>query len=371
MDQNKSTTIEEINLLRGFGVLAVIAIHATGYFTEVQSLNTLVVLNLWTDIFSQFAVPLFILISGFVLSKNYRNNFSLKKFYRKRIRSIVPQYILFSLVYTIFNNWAAMRNSPLNTNLVLILKNIWQASASYHLWFFSLIIQFYIIYPMIIKIYDRFKLKGKVELAISLMLMIQVLWLVGTHISYFAAIKSNSFIAYLFYFGMGIYSYDHFDGLKKRFNHLNFLLLTMSLALTIGASSFIIIGLKMGYRYYDIPLYFFIGPEFVYPMLRISTFLFLFKMASKLIRKRSILAKAVYKIGDYSFGIYLIHIFFNQYAIKILKDYNIEYSNWVFYPSVFVVTLVLSYLAVRLISFLPYSYYIIGHRNKIKPYNKT
>jgi len=56
----KPGLIEEIRYLRGFGVLAVIAIHTTGYFTEVKQFNSLVLVNLWTDIFSQFAVPLFI-----------------------------------------------------------------------------------------------------------------------------------------------------------------------------------------------------------------------------------------------------------------------------------------------------------------------
>lgn len=132
----KPDIIEEIGYLRGFGVLAVIAIHTTGYFTEVKQFNSLVLVNLWADIFSQFAVPLFILISGVVLAKNYRESFSLKAFYRKRIRSIIPQYLSFSILYTAFNNWDIMKKSSLDTNVALLLKNIWLADASYHLWFF-------------------------------------------------------------------------------------------------------------------------------------------------------------------------------------------------------------------------------------------
>ena len=131
MDHTELRTIEEINFLRGFGVLAVITIHTTGYFTEIKrSYNTLVLLNLWTDIFSQFAVPLFILISGFVLARNYRNDFSLTKFYKKRIRSIIPQYLIFSVLYTVFNNWVVMQSNPLSLNLSLLLNNIWHSNAS-------------------------------------------------------------------------------------------------------------------------------------------------------------------------------------------------------------------------------------------------
>jgi len=363
MYRAKLRTIEEINYLRGFGVLAVIAIHTTGYFTEIKSYNTLVLLNLWTDIFSQFAVPLFILISGLVLARKYRHDFSLTKFYKKRIRSIIPQYLTFSVLYTVFNNYAAMQSNSLSTNFSLVLNNILHSSASYHLWFFSIIIQFYILYPIIIKIYAFCQRLDRTEFLLAFLLIIQTLWMLGIHTTSFPSIRLN-FMSFVFYFGLGIYSGDHFDQLKKGSNRLTPLFLITSLALTLGVSSFVIIGLTTGYRYNSIPPYFFMGAELIYPVLRISTFLLLFNLAARLAGKKSILAKVVYRIGDYSFGIYLIHIFFNQYAIKLLKNNAIDYNNWVFYPSVLAFTVVFSYLAVRLINYIPYSYYIIGRRNK-------
>jgi len=114
-----------------------------------------------------------------------------------------------------------------------------------------------------------------------------------------------------------------------------------------------------------------LGAELVYPVLRILTFLLLFNLAVSFVGKKNILAKIIYRIGDYSFGIYLIHIFFNQYTIRILKNNAIDYNNWVFYPGVYVVTVFFSYFAVRLISYIPYSYYITGRRNKIKTLQKT
>lgn len=362
MEHTVRRTLGELTFLRGFGVLAVIAIHTTAYFTEIKSYNTLVLLTLWTDIFSQFAVPLFILISGFVLARNYRADFSLTTFYRKRIRSIIPQYLIFSVLYTLFNNWEVMQSNPLSTNLALILTNILHSKASYHLWFFAIIIQFYILYPLIIKIYDFCKHLDKVEFLMASLLIIQTLWMVSIHTATFPFLKLN-FISFLFYFGLGIYACDHFEQLKKASNRLTPLYLITSLALTLGASFFIIIGLTTGYRYNSMPAYFLMGEEFIYPVLRISTFLLFFNLAASLVGKRSILAKVIHRMGDYSFGIYLIHIFFNQYAIRVLQNKAIDYNNWVFYPIVFVVTLVFSYLAVRLISYIPYSYYILGRRN--------
>lgn len=370
MEPSKLGTIEEIIFLRGFAILAVIAIHTTGYFTEMKSYNTLMLLNLWTDIFSQFAVPVFILISGFVLARNYPFDFSLLKFYKKRIRSIIPQYLIFSVLYTVFNNRGAIQSNSLYNNLSLFLNNILHSDASYHLWFFSIIIQFYILYPLIIKIYVFCKRIGRTELLLALLLIIQILWMVGIHSSSFPNIHLN-FISFLFYFGLGIYASDHYEQFKKAGNRLTPIYFIMSLALTLGASFFIIIGLTTGYRYNSIPSYFFMGAELVYPILRLSTFLLFFNLAAYLVGKKSILAKVIYRMGDYSFGIYLIHIFFNQSAITILKNRAIDYNNWIFYPSVFVVTVVFSYIAVRLISYMPYSYYLIGRRNKLYTPKRT
>jgi len=358
--RGKPDRVEEINYLRGFGVLAVMAIHTTGYFTEVKQFNFLVLVNLWTDVFSQFAVPLFILISGFVLAKNYRNDFSLREFYKKRVRSIIPQYILFSVLYTAFNNWVVMQNNSIGTNITLFLIKIWHADASYHLWFFSIIIQFYILYPIIIKIYTLFKRKDRAELLIVLFFITQTLFMVGIHTPYLSGIKLN-FIGFLFYFSLGIYTSDRFDQLKKGFKRQTLVLFTMSIVLTVGSSFFIIIALTTGYRYSSIPSYFFIGSELVHPIFRVITFLLLFNLARNLLEKRrTMLAKMINKMGDYSFGIYLIHIFFNQLTMKILKNHQIGFDNWSFYPIVLGVTIILSYLSVRFISFFPFSYYLIG-----------
>jgi peptidoglycan/LPS O-acetylase OafA/YrhL len=94
--------------------------------------------------------------------------------------------------------------------------------------------------------------------------------------------------------------------------------------------------------------------------LRIVTFLFLWNSAANLARRRNAWAKIMMKLGDYSFGIYLIHLFFNQTTIKVLGNHQIGPNQWTFYPIVFTVTLILSYLGVRLLSFLPFSYYLIG-----------
>ena len=350
----------EIVFLRGFAVLAVITIHTTGYFTEIRDFGPLVLVNMWANVFSQFAVPMFICISAFVLARKYRGKFSLKTFYLKRIRAIIPPYLIFSVLYTLFNFLDVIRQNSPGANLLFLWEKIWRANSSYHLWFFAIIIMFYLFYPLIIKLYDLIKYAARDEFALLFLLVLQVAWMIGVYAV--PEIKVN-FIGYLFYFGLGIYACDHYDSLRRKFTHLTPLLLALALTLTAGVSFFFIAGLTAGYRFYTIPGYYFMGTELIYPVLRPVTFLLMYNLAVALMRKKSLLTRVIYRFGDYSFGIYLIHIFFTQTTIDILKNSSIGYDSWGFYPIVFIASVIISYLAVRLLSFVPYNDYLLGQRS--------
>ncbi|HBP64467.1 MAG TPA: hypothetical protein DD730_09360 [Desulfosporosinus sp.] len=69
----------------------------------------------------------------------------------------------------------------------------------------------------------------------AFLLLIQTVWMVAIHTADFPFPKLN-FISFIFYFGLGIYTCDHFDQLKKGIGHLTPLYLITSLALTMGSS---------------------------------------------------------------------------------------------------------------------------------------
>jgi len=87
--------VDEIVYLRGFAILAVIMIHTAG-------VPTLTLLSLGT--ISHYAIPLFIFISGFVLSHRYTEKIDLQQYFFKRFISIMPQYLIFSFFYILYNN---------------------------------------------------------------------------------------------------------------------------------------------------------------------------------------------------------------------------------------------------------------------------
>src|SRR5208337_421025 len=148
----------EVDLLRGFAVLAVLIQHTSVNFASVYKIDGAVLINAFTYIAAQFAVPLFIVISGLVLSRKYSGDFSLLLFYRQRALSVIPQYLFFSLAYTVF--FAIRYGKSLDMHEVMV--NILTTKGSSHLWFFSILLQLYALYPLIITLYSKVDRSGKI-----------------------------------------------------------------------------------------------------------------------------------------------------------------------------------------------------------------
>ena len=365
----RETHIKEIDYLRGFAILAVLMIHISANFTNLELLNNLMIFNILIDVFAHYAVPLFIFISGFVLSIKYYGLFSLKSFYQKRIKSIIPHYIIFSILYIIF--YSIITNPP---TFILIVFKILTANSSYHLWFFAILIEFYIFYPFIIKIYHDFEKKGKINIFLMLSLFIQVMWtitilLLQTLInnSLFTNLTGRIFIPYLFYFTLGIYFSRNLNYVYKSFKSkkiYSIVLFFISIFLTIIISMFWIKGIIDYNYFYGIPKIYFVIPIIIEVVYYPIIFILLFEISRYLMKRKNIIASSIYLLGKYSFGIYLIHVFFIRIAIKLFGYVNIDFNNWIFYPLLFIITIVLSLFSTYFISYFPYGKLIVGVSNR-------
>lgn len=365
-----NSRVGEIDFLRAFAILAVIAIHTSTNFSKIFNLNPLVIFNLLIDVFSQYGVPLFIFISGFVLSNKYYGPFSVKEFYKKRVISILPQYIIFSILYILF--FAVLSNN-LPSFSEIFLKII-TANSAIHMWFFLTIMGFYIFYPVILYIYSYFDERENLFTFLALSLLIQVAWSIsvliietGGYEPLFIYLAKRIFIPYLFYFVLGIYVsknfhivYAYMESINK-YKVISFLILAL---ITIIISFFWIVGFgyyvkgfdsfySMSTLYFAIPI---ILEVLYYPLI----FFFLFEASRKLMKRENLLTSIFYSLGRYSFGIYLVHFFFITLIIIQLEHFNIYSDNWAFYPILFVGTTLLSLLSVSLMSNLPFSELVFG-----------
>jgi len=106
----KRPKILEMDIVRSIAILAVVLIHTTADATmslPKGSISQIIVFAV--NEASQFAVPVFIFISGIVLFYRYYDSWDFKalawSFYRKRIGSVLIPYLIWSFFYYIFYQW--------------------------------------------------------------------------------------------------------------------------------------------------------------------------------------------------------------------------------------------------------------------------
>lgn len=148
--------IKAIDAIRVISILAVLLIHTTTRTIEAthNNLNSFP----WTLFLNQiarFAVPLFILISGFVLELNYNNHANYWSYLKKRVGRILIPYVFWSLIYYFF---------VYTQNHDSLISVILTGDASYQLYFIPTLAIFYITFPLLHKFYklisNKFVLLG-------------------------------------------------------------------------------------------------------------------------------------------------------------------------------------------------------------------
>src|SRR5581483_7891153 len=101
--QQQKQHIPTIDVLRIISILAVIIIHTTTRTLEINGADIIRVQ--WTLFLNQifrFAVPLFFMISGFVLEVSYPFHASYFTYIKKRINRIFVPYLFWSAIYYFF-----------------------------------------------------------------------------------------------------------------------------------------------------------------------------------------------------------------------------------------------------------------------------
>lgn len=341
----------EIDYLRCFAILAVIAIHTAAALTRVENPTEFCVVNLWQDI-SSFAVPLFICISGFVLYLSYNPN-AKRTFYKKRYQRIIPPYLIFTIIYLIANIFKEYVVSGIFQipSAEVIVNAFLFATSNEHMWFFLIIIELYLFYPIFSAVYQKL-LKNKIDwILLLLAFIVQMAWnMVSGGLFVFvngsAVYLSNKvFLCMIFYFILGMYLSEHYSVVCRILHHIKSVILLGSISVVTAIFAFMTPQV--------LPDGFF---SLVYC---VSAILFLFSVSQNIVK---ISNKNIFvTVGLYSFGIYLIHpLIQGLFGYVIYPLITITPSTWIYYPLVFITTTVLSILGVYLIKKLPYNQYIIG-----------
>lgn len=234
----KPLSYSYLSSLRSYAIIAVLIIHVLwlwgwGVFYNPTTRLPAVIL----DQLFRYCVPLFVTISGYTLMLGYgQGNFPFLKFFSRRILKILPLYLLWSAIYLIqgyilsgqISHIAQLFNQPINLLLLLIKGQVY-----YHLYFVPLIVQLYLLFPIL-----RFFINRQPHITLTLGIIAQTafyLFLVLGKTFHSPDLIFNSdyhqyviFISFLGYFILGMYL------AKFKFQNNRFLTLTTLTGLIVS-----------------------------------------------------------------------------------------------------------------------------------------
>jgi surface polysaccharide O-acyltransferase-like enzyme len=360
---NNPEFFSEVVYLRAIAILAVISIHVSAYFTKMDISNFLTFFYMSVNTFSHFAVPLFVCISGFVLYNKYRGSYSLKIFYKKRLLSVVPQYTIFSALGILFMYADYKSGRFPDFAIKNIIYQYLTGTAYYHLWFFVIIIQLYVLYPLIEKIFSKSLYSYKIFLILIFVLIVQILYQIFFIKDMVLIGAATLFLGYIFYFVLGMYVRSHYFDVKNAImtlSHPYILFLAFLSATILGIwIQFIEYFRSLNQQLTQIYIWIYgIATPLYYTLIFILCLHISLKISTTIPNKITTFIKI---IGNYSFGIYLIHAFIlDVIASLLLPKFGFDMNNWLFYPIVFTFVLSSSLALAYIINKIPYSEYIIG-----------
>ncbi len=332
---------------RGFAVIAVVAIHAvdTAFLWRYSSTGTWNFFSLVTyRQLLNFAVPAFIFISGYWMSKKpVKSLGDYKTFLKRRFSRVLIPYLFWSCLLL---GCGAIRTHHID--ITQIIFKLLMGRASSICFFIIVICQFYIITPLLQYI-------NRKRYGLILVLILNVISLLSAYLSrlyfnYWIPV-SVAFYSWIIFYEIGLLVGNHDN--KKTFipENMRFVILPAILVtLLISAMESMFLLSKYG------SIYFAISPTKYPPFLYSGCIIFGFLFVRKRIK---CWPKFLVTLGSYSFGIYLMHIFVLRYVTGVVQKTNIIYSFWPLYQvTVISITIAICFALISITrKLLPKSFY--------------
>jgi surface polysaccharide O-acyltransferase-like enzyme len=319
---------------RGLAIIAVIAIHTIDTVFPWKS----TAMGGWSLFFVvtyrqllNFAVPAFIFISGYWLSKKPINSLEdYRVFLMKRFSRVLIPYLFWSVILL---GYAAIREHKFDIYQMIFKLLTGRATTIY--FFIMVISQLYIITPLLQ--YINRKRYGLILVIILNVISLLSAYLGRLYFNYWTPVSSAFYSWIIFYeIGLLVGSSDSkkFAAKKVRF----FILPAILVCLLISGLEASILLSRCDNQYFAIaPVKY---SSFLYSVCIIIAFLH--------IRKRlSPRPKFLAALGYYSFGIYLIHIpILNQVANLIQKSSTIYSFQSLYQLTVVLITIAICFILI-------------------------
>lgn len=351
--KSKSTNIEWLDTLRALAIIGVILIHVST--PTVKMMYGKNMFFWWIgnimDSSVRFSVPVFLMLSGAtMLGKEYK----LIEFYKKRITRVLFPFLLWIIIYWIYNCLilpTQLQPETINSILHWAIRLFLNDGVSKHFWYIYMIL---FLYPFV-----PFLGKGLRKLNKSSILFILLGWLMLTFACRSIPLNlynwSNSylskFLGYLLYAGYLVLGYfiNEFSSTPTRIRYSA--LMIFLLTIFISAYSTYIFSIEI--HKLDLRIYSYLSLNTI--LQSIALFI--------CIKNSSIQNKCFYAIlnstSNYSYGIYLVHII----VIGIFFQYGIFWTmaHPLFsIPLITLLTLLTSMVIIYVLRKIPSGKYISG-----------
>lgn len=284
--------LDFIDFAKGFSILSIVIFHysqpyASGFWSKLIT-------------FGGSGVHMFFFLSGFGLGIAYIK-INVVDFYIKRFLKILIPYYL-TIITIFFTNFTPPPLNYISSNLYALGGHIFlykmfdesiMVSYGYHFWFISTIIQFYLVFPLILKIKNYLSVPQFLIYSTVLSLLYSAV------ISYFNLhtfrIFNSFFLQYLWEFNLGIALGQIYIASGNVIWNKNLIYLALCCIFGVGLTSVMVLyGGMYGRVFNDIPA--FIG----YSSLVV--------LAYKLTSASGVGHKFLNYLGGFSYEFYLIHM---------------------------------------------------------------
>ncbi|RNC29055.1 MAG: hypothetical protein AWM53_00975 [Candidatus Dichloromethanomonas elyunquensis] len=365
--------IKELDVLRVIGFIFVVAQHVVGAYAwrEGAAYSDSLILSFLYN-FAKPAVPLFITVTAVSLCSAYLGKMNVLKFYKNRFLYIFLPYVS----WTIINIYDAQHDGTGSYNN--FLGQLLAGTGRYHLWYMSLILQIYLLFPLVLWIARQMIKRGK---------PLQVGFLITFFVFYVILLKNNEIMdtiaSFIFgspttnqqrflernpllwsiYFVMGMYIFVGNEGFKfwiRRFQKQIFFLYALSLA----------------YMYYaeiwpHLPRHIDIGSGylncFLYVSFMVLSIIIFYRLGCYIADEMPRVYFFLQRIAVNTYSGYLAHVIILQaVAEEIIRIYHIK-SFLLSGLIIFSLTVVLSLIIAETCSLFPFSQVLLGSKNKYYP----
>lgn len=349
-------------LLRGFVVLGIMLMHTAWFFNKDHTETLVTVAGMMLDLLSLFAVPLFMFISGYLFVSRHRHaNLYGISFAKKMCLSVLSPYLLFSLLYVAGMYFFGNEHYTPSDIFQMILTG----SAAIHLGFFRALFGFFVFYPIIIKYFIKCRRSKRLAIYFLVVIALQIIWKILNNIDFTSdvityAIMATTFLRYIAYFSFGIAAWLY-RRQYLRWLDTHYWLLCLMLLIFIPLTALCWVAKYYWHNYPILEFICFPLNLFLYTII-ISL---LFRYADTLEKQDTLSKRFVAYIGNYSFGIFLLHIMFMYLGVEGLSLLGITPEKLLFYPVLFIVMLSLSIGSMELLVRLPLHQYLIGSVGKV------